>query len=57
MAIFFVSELGGQKSTGHTYHCPDSVLLADVVRTGAERFLATNREATSIHQVTEKLPT
>ena len=42
---------------GHTDHCPDSVLLADVVRTGTERFLTTDGEAASIHQVAEKLPT
>ena len=52
-----ISEVSGQTSAEHTNHRPDSVLLADVIRTGTKGFLTTNGEATSIHQVAEEFPT
>ena len=52
-----ISEVSGPISAERTNHRPDSVFLADVIRTGTERFLTANGEATSIHQVTEEFPT
>jgi len=52
-----ISKFRVRISAEHTDHCPDSVLLADVVRTSTERLLTANREAASVHQVTEELPT
>lgn len=40
-----------------TDDCPDTILLADVVRAGTEGFFTANGQATSIHKVTEELPT
>lgn len=45
-----------RKTERRTDDSPESVLLANVVRTGTERLLTADGETASVHEVTEELP-
>ena len=46
-----------ERGAARTYDGPDTILLPDMIRTRPERLLTADGETTSIHQVTEELPT